>query len=75
MEEIIMFSIRLPAELERDLNMFSKQQSTHKSKVVIEALKRYLEDSQDYIQASNLYAQNNKRYTNEEIMNEFKIQN
>ncbi len=70
-----MLSVRLPVDLERELAIFSEQQSIHKSKVVIEALKRYLEDSQDYIQASGIYAQNNKRYTNEEIMNEFKIQN
>ena len=68
-----MFSIRLPEELETDLVCLAKQLHLTKSKVVISALKQYIEDQQDYITANKIFNQNNKRYTHEEVMRELDL--
>jgi predicted DNA-binding protein len=65
-----MFSIRLPEELETDLICLAKQLNLTKSKIVISALKQYIEDKQDYITANTIFNQNNKKYTYEEVMSE-----
>jgi predicted DNA-binding protein len=68
-----MVSIRLPQELETDLVYLAKQLNLTKSKIVINALKQYIEDQQDYIRANTIFNQNNKRYTNEEVMRELDL--
>jgi predicted DNA-binding protein len=68
-----MFSIRLPKELETDLVCLAKQLHLNKSKIVISALTQYIEDQQDYITASTILKQNNKRYTHEEVMRELDL--
>jgi RHH-type rel operon transcriptional repressor/antitoxin RelB len=68
-----MFSIRLPEELETDLVCLAKQLHLTKSKIVIRALKQYINDQQDYITANTVFNQNNKRYTHEEVMSELDL--
>lgn len=71
---IMMLSVRLPKELECSLSDVAKQLKTDKSKIVIDALNQYIEDKQDYLSAHTIFAQNNKRYTFEEVLNELKLQ-
>lgn len=68
-----MFSIRLPKELETDLIGLAKQLHINKSKIVISALAQYIEDQQDYITASSILKQNNKKYTHDEVMRELEL--
>ena len=68
-----MFSIRLPEELETDLVCSAKQLHLTKSKIVISALKQYIEDQQDYITANTIFNQNNKRYIQEKVMCELDL--
>ena len=68
-----MFSIRLPEELESDLVCLAKQRHLTKSKIVINALRQYIEDQKDYITADKIFNQNNKRHTHEEVMRELEI--
>ncbi|MDQ5922209.1 MAG: hypothetical protein QG673_2268 [Pseudomonadota bacterium] len=65
-----MFSVRLPEELEQNLTILSEQMHINKSKLVIAALKEYIEDRQDYLAASDVFGRNNKRYTHEELISE-----
>ena len=68
-----MLSIRLPKELETDLVSLAKHLNLNKSNIVISALTKYIEDQQDYIKASSILKQNNKRYTHEEVMLELDL--
>jgi predicted DNA-binding protein len=68
--EVKMLTVRLPDELEIGLNNLAQALSTQKSKIVIAALQQYIEDKQDYILASNVYAANNSSYTHEEVLRE-----
>ncbi len=69
-KDSIMYSVRLPEELELNLTALAKQLHIAKSKVVIDALTRYIEDAQDYLMASSIYASDNQRYTHEELLRE-----
>ncbi len=68
-----MFSVRLPENLENDLSSLAKQLHLTKSNIVINALQQYIEDKQDYIKAYEIFSQNNKRYTHEEVMCELDL--
>lgn len=68
-----MFSIRLPQDLETSLTSLSKQLNVNKSKVVIAALKNYIEDKQDYLKATRVFDKNNKKYTHEELLDELDL--
>jgi predicted DNA-binding protein len=65
-----MLSVRLPEELEQNLTILSEQMHINKSKLVITALKEYIEDKQDYLAACDIFGRNNKRYTHEELISE-----
>jgi len=68
-----MFSIRLPEELETDLAVLAKQLHLTKSKIVITALRQYINDQRDYITANKIFNQNNEKYTHEEVMRELDL--
>lgn len=63
-----MFSVRLPEELEQSLIILSEQMHINKSKLVIAALKKYIEGRQDYLAARDVFSRNNKKYTHEELI-------
>lgn len=65
-----MLTVRLPDELEAGLNNLAQALATQKSKIVIAALKQYIEDKQDYLLAGDIYAANNSSYTHEEVLRE-----
>jgi predicted DNA-binding protein len=63
-----MLTVRLPAELDVGLSNLAKALSTSKSKIVIAALKQYIEDKQDYLLAGNISAANNSSYIHREVL-------
>ena len=65
-----MFSVRLPKELETELNDVSQQLKINKSKLVIKALKEHLEEIQDCLTIEYVLKQNNKKYTHAEVLHE-----
>lgn len=68
-----MFSIRLPENLENQLDLHAKNLHVAKSKLVIEALSKYFEDLEDYNKASSILLQNDKTYSHEEVIHELKL--
>lgn len=75
-KNISMFSIRLPDNLENQLEVHAKNLHIAKSKLAIEALSKYFEyfeDLDDYNNASKILLQNNKTYTHEEVKHELNL--
>ena len=68
-----MLTIRLSAELDVRLSNLAQALSTSKSKIVIAALKQYIEDKQDYLLAGNISAANNSSYTHQEVLRELEL--
>lgn len=62
-----MLAIRLPKELEDQLEELAKTTKRSKSYYVREALEQYLEDYSDYLKAVAVLEKNKKIYTLEEV--------
>lgn len=61
---------RLTAELENSLVFCAKELNKSKSKLVNEALVKYLEDLKDYISAKKVLARNETTFTLDQVEHE-----
>jgi predicted DNA-binding protein len=65
-----MFALRLPHNLEQNLVLCAKELHKTKTELVQEALVKYLEDAQDFINAKKILSRNEQTFTLEEIEEE-----
>ena len=65
-----MIAVRLPKELENELERVSKDTQRSKSYYIRKALEQFLEDRADYLSASARLEENNPRIPYEEIRKE-----
>lgn len=68
-----MLTVRLPKDLEFHLSKLAEALDEQKSKIVIQALRQYIEDKSDYLLASKIYKKKNKTYTHEEMLRELNL--
>lgn len=67
-----MLSIRLSRDLEKSLQETSCLLNVSKSTLVKEAIEEYLIDKADYLDALKVLKNDNKRYSLDEVLEEFK---
>lgn len=67
-----MLSIRLSKDLEKSLQETSCLLNVSKSTLVKEAIEEYLIDKADYLDALKVLKNDNKRYSLDEVLEEFK---
>lgn len=67
-----MLSIRLSKDLEKSLQDASCLLNISKSTLVKEAIEEYLIDKSDYLDALKVLKTDNKRYSLDEVLEEFK---
>lgn len=67
-----MLSIRLSKDLEDSLQKTSSLLNVTKSTLVTEAIKSYIQDKMDYLEAVNAIESSQKNYSLEEVLAEFK---
>lgn len=68
-ENFKVLTVKLPKDLEVQLSQLSAELNKTEDQVVVEALRQYVEDKLDYIQASKVYSNKNKTYTHEQVLN------
>ncbi len=67
-----MLSIRLSKDLENSLQKTSALLNVTKSALVTEAIKSYIQDKLDYLEAASALESSQKNYSLEEVLAEFK---
>ncbi len=67
-----MLSIRLSKDLESSLQKTSSLLNVTKSALVTEAIKSYIQDKLDYLEATNALESSQKNYSLEEVLAKFK---